>query len=99
MFRLNEFRGRRHTTIQINGGLAGECARLLEQRCREAMASGHKVQLVLGRLTWADEGGRQLLARLAGWGVKLRALDLYARELLRTIRGPRVLRSRQARPG
>ncbi|MCS7314271.1 MAG: hypothetical protein RMI94_04130 [Bryobacterales bacterium] len=88
MFRLDESERRQSTTIHINGGLVADCARLLEQRCREAMAAGRKVHVVLGRLTAADETGRQLLARLARWGVKLRALDLYAQALLDSIRRP-----------
>lgn len=99
MFRLEEFRRRRGVTIHIVGGLVGECARLLEQRCREALTAGRRVQVVLGRLTGADEAGCQLLGRLAGWGVKLRALDLYAKELLRGIRLQAMARSRRRPPG
>lgn len=99
MFRLEESVRRERTTIHIDGRLVAECARLLEQRCREAMAAGRRVQVVLGRLTGADETGCRLLAHLATLGVKLRALDLYAKELLRSIRRQAMARSRPPRGG
>lgn len=86
MLRLSESVGRSRTTIYVNGGLVGEYARLLEDNCLRALAAGRRVRVLLGHVTAIDEVGRQLLVRLMARGVRLAAMDLYCRELLKAIR-------------
>ena len=96
---LSQSEGRSHVTIQLNGGLVGEYARLAEQCCLEALAAGKRVQVLLRQVTAVDEAGRQLLSSLMGRGVRLRAVDLYCKELLKAIRRslkPRPPASRSA---
>ncbi|MGB9604637.1 MAG: hypothetical protein ACP5U2_18040 [Bryobacteraceae bacterium] len=97
MLRISESRNGEQTTVQINGGLVGEYARLTEQCCARTLAAGRRVRVLLRHLTAIDEAGRQLLAALVRRGVKLQALDLYSKELLRVIRRSAGGRSRQPR--
>jgi ABC-type transporter Mla MlaB component len=97
VFRLSQSQGPLRTTIRIYGSLAGEYARLAEQCCRQALAAGKRVQVLLEEVTAIDESGRQLLLQWLRHGVRLRAFDLYCKELLKVIR--RSIRQPRRKPG
>jgi hypothetical protein len=97
VLRLSQSEGRSQIRIQLSGGLVGEYARLAERCCLEALAAGKRVQVLLRQVTAVDEAGRQLLSTLMRRGVRLRAVDLYCKELLKALRrslGPRLPVSR-----
>ena len=86
MFRLSQSQNPLRTTIRIYGALVGEYARLAEQCCLQALAAGKRVHILLKQVTAVDESGRQLLLDWVRRGIRLRAFDLYCKELLKVIR-------------
>ena len=74
--------------VNIDGQLLGECVRVAEDVCSQALADGKPVCVFLRDVCQIDEAGRELLRRLAARGVRLAASGVYMSHLVKTLRRP-----------
>ena len=77
MIRVTKTEEPSKTLITIDGQLSGEAVGLVQACCKEAQADGKPVQLLLRDVTAIDDGGRLLLQRLAGNGVRVSGSGVY----------------------
>jgi hypothetical protein len=70
------------TLITIDGQLSGEAVGLVQACCKEAESDGKPVHLFLRDVTAIDDGGRLLLQRLAGNGVRVSGSGVYTSYLV-----------------
>ncbi len=76
-FRLTQLKNRGGTVLSIDGQFAGECLRVVEECCSQALSSGTRVSLFLRDVSLIDAPGRDLLRQLAAQGVRLLASGIY----------------------
>ncbi len=69
----------------IEGKLAGDNVGVIETACEEALSKKAAVTVFLKDVLEVDEAGKKLLTRLAGTRIRLRALGVYSRFLIRKI--------------
>ena len=70
------------TLVTIDGQLSGEAVGLVQACCKEAESDGKPVHLFLRDVTAIDDGGRLLLQRLAGSGVRVSGSGVYTSYLV-----------------
>jgi len=86
IFRVSQTRNRSGTVLNIDGQLAGDSVRVIEECCSQALAAGGPVCLFLRDVSAIDDAGHALLRRLAGQGVRLQASGVYTSHLIKTLR-------------
>jgi len=77
MIRVTKTEEPSKTLVTIDGRLSGEAVGLVQVCCKEAQADGKPVHLFLRDVTAIDDGGRLLLQRLAGNGVRVSGSGVY----------------------
>lgn len=82
MFRVSKAEERSGTVITIDGQLSRDSIELVENCCNQAMTKGKRVLLFLRDVPTVNQDGRDLLARLAAKGVRLRAAGIYTQYLV-----------------
>jgi len=85
MLLINRTDHPKHILLVIEGKLAGDNVGVIESACVEALSTKAAVTVFLKDVTGMDEAGRNLLMRMARTKVRLRALGLYSRFLVRRI--------------
>ena len=73
-----------NTTFELEGRLAGAWVAELE-RCWREVAPGHAVMLSLDAVTFIDDDGKKLLARLHQSGAELKASGCMNRCIVQEI--------------
>jgi hypothetical protein len=82
MIRVTKTEEPSKTLVTIDGQLSGEAVGLVQACCKEAESVGKPVHLFLRDVTAIDDGGRLLLQRLAGNGVRVSGSGLYTSYLV-----------------
>ena len=82
MIRVTKTQEPSKTLVTIDGQLSGEAVGLVQACCKEAESDGKPVHLFLRDVTAIDDGGRLLLQRLAGNGVRVSGRGLYTSHLI-----------------
>ena len=82
MIRVTKTEESSKTLVTIDGQLSGEAVGLVQACCKEAESDGKPVHLFLRDLTAIDDGGRLLLQRLAGNGVRVSGSGVYTSYLV-----------------
>jgi len=77
MIRVTKTEEPSKTLVTIDGQLSGEAVGLVQACCKEAESDGKPVHLFLRDVTAIDDGGRLLLQRLAGNGVRVSGRGVY----------------------
>ncbi|MDH3446209.1 MAG: hypothetical protein OEN50_19975 [Deltaproteobacteria bacterium] len=72
MLKITTKRDSARTTLELEGKLAGAWVEELE-RCWRDTEPGRSVQISLQAVTFIDDGGKKLLARLYTGGAELKA--------------------------
>ena len=85
MMRINRTDHPKHILLVIEGKLAGDNVEVIEAACEEALSTKVAVTVFLKNVTGMDEAGQKLLTRLAGTRIRLRALGIYSRFLVRRV--------------
>jgi hypothetical protein len=85
MFRITESIQGAETLVFIDGHLLGEYLLVAENYCTQALTSGKAISVVLRDVSVIDDGGRNLLLRLARKGVRLRGTGLYTSHIVKTL--------------
>ena len=89
MMKATQLRQRDQTVIKVEGRLAGPWVAELEQSWNEASeVQGPGAVLVeLAGVSFVDEAGRQLLAKMSGAGTRLSAAGCLARAIVEEVEG------------
>jgi hypothetical protein len=82
MIRVTKTEERSKTLVSIDGQLSGEAVGLVQACCKEAESDGKPVHLFLRDVTAIDDGGRLLLQRLVGNGVRVSGRGVYTSYLI-----------------
>jgi len=82
MIRVTKTEEPSKTLVTIDGQLSGEAVGLVQACCKEAESDGKPVHLFLRDVTAIDDGGRLLLQRLAGSGVRVSGSGVYTSYLV-----------------
>ena len=82
MIRVTKTEEASKTLVTIDGQLSGEAVGLVQACCKEAESDGKPVHLFLRDVTAIDDGGRLLLQRLAGNGVRVSGRGVYTSYLI-----------------
>lgn len=88
MLRVGQAEERWHTTVTIDGQLAGNGIGIVEACCDDAMSKGKPVLLFLRDVSAVDRAGRALLCRLAAKGIGLLAHGVYTSYLVKALGTP-----------
>lgn len=83
MFRITRSEDTAGTVLTLDGDLSRDSVETVEQCCRQALAAGGPVELVLNEVSNIDLEGRALLSKLASLGVHLRGDGVFTSYLLR----------------
>jgi len=82
MIRVTKTEELSKTLVTIDGQLSGEAVGLVQACCKEAESDGKPVHLFLRDVTAIDDGGRLLLQRLTGNGVRVSGSGVYTSYLV-----------------
>lgn len=93
MFRITRADHPRHILITMEGRLAGDYVRVAESACGEALSANIPVTVLLNNVMEIDARGRDFLRQLLMKRAGLRALGIYSRYIVRTLRKSIDLRS------
>ena len=85
MFRITQTDYPKRTMLVVEGELSGDDLGIIEKACLEALSKHNRVVVLLKEITRIDERGKVFLKRLATTGVRMRALGIYSRFLLRRL--------------
>jgi hypothetical protein len=86
MFRIIRVDHPRHILITMEGRLAGDYVGTAESACGEALSANIPVKILLNNVMEIDARGRDFLRRLLMKRVRLHALGIYSRYIVRTLR-------------
>ena len=92
MIRIVKTEERSHTTITIDGQLAGDSIAVVETCCHQAESHGKPVRLFLRDVTSVDQPGQLLLNRLAAKGVQMTATGVYTSYLVESLMSAQAAR-------
>jgi hypothetical protein len=76
------------TIVIIDGELLSGSIKAVEACCNEALSKGKPVQLLLHDVSIIDQGGRELLCRMAAMGIELKATGVYTSYVVDALRAP-----------
>lgn len=87
MIRISEIRKGSGRRLLVEGKLAGDWVEVLEKSWLEAQTSrnGEPIRIDLSGVTWIDDKGRELLARMIRDGAQLRATGVMTRAVIEEI--------------
>ena len=85
MLRITRTDHRNHILISIEGKLVGDNIEVAELTCGEALATNTPVTVFLKGVTEIDANGHAFLRRLVMARVRLRALGIYSRYIVRKL--------------
>jgi hypothetical protein len=87
MVRVSEIREGSKRRLLVEGTISGDWVDVLEQCWLEAQRrpNGEPVRVDLSGVTYVDNKGRRLLARMIGDGVELRATGVMTRAVIEEI--------------
>jgi len=83
MFRITRSENTAHAVLTLDGDLSRDCVETVVECCRQALAAGRPVELVLNEVSNIDLDGRGVLRKLAAMGVHLRGAGVFTSYLLR----------------
>jgi anti-anti-sigma regulatory factor len=83
----------------VEGTLSGDWVEVLEKSWLEAQRprNGDPMRIDLSGVTWIDDKGRELLARMIRDGAELRATEVMTRAVIEEIRGDLCSNTKQVR--
>jgi hypothetical protein len=87
VFRITEGVEGAQILIIIDGQLLGEYVLVAENYCTQALTSGKAISIILRDVSVIDDGGRNMLRRLARRGVRLHGTGLYTSHIVKTLQG------------
>ena len=87
MIRISEIRKGSGRRLLVEGTLAGDWVEVLEKSWLEAQTprNGEPMRVDLSGVTWIDDKGRELLARMIRDGAELRATGVMTRAVIEEI--------------
>jgi hypothetical protein len=86
VFRLEKASRHSGTYLTIEGELKSESVGSAESACREALADGKAVTIVVRHVTEIDADGYAFLKRLVKTRARVRAVGIYSRYVLRILK-------------
>jgi len=86
MFRITRADHPSHILITMEGRLAGDYVGIAESACGEALSANIPVTVFLNDVMEIDAHGRDFLGRLLMKRARLRAVGIYSRYIVRTLR-------------
>ena len=87
MIRISEIRKGSKQRLLVEGTLAGDWVEVLKKSWLEAKSSrnGEPMRVDLSGVTWIDDKGRELIARMILEGAELRATGVMTRAVIEEI--------------
>lgn len=85
MLRITIHRDAAATRFALEGKLVGDWVSELEQCWLQAAAASSPIKVELNDVSFVDEAGQELLARMAANGAELSAADVLTRALVEEI--------------
>ena len=87
MIRISEIRKGSRQRLLVEGTLAGDWVEVLEKSWLEARTSQNSepMRIDLSGVTWIDDKGRELLARMIRDGAEMRATGVMTRAIIEEI--------------
>jgi hypothetical protein len=92
MFRITRADHPRHILISMEGRLAGEYVGVAESAYGEALSANIPITVLLNNVMEIDARGRDFLRQLLMKRARLRAVGIYSRYIVRTLRKSSELR-------
>lgn len=86
MFRLERSNRRNSICLTLEGELKSESVEAAESACFEALESSPRVKVLVKNVTEIDREGYAFLKRLVMTKAQVRAIGIYSRYVLRTIK-------------
>ena len=87
MIRISEIRKGSQRRLLVEGTLSGDWVEVLDKSWLEARTprNGEPIRIDLSGVTWIDDKGRELLARMIRDGAELRATGVMTRAVIEEI--------------